>query len=154
MTVAIDWVITGHGEAVVPRIWNFYGSREKAEADLAARSERIRASFGPNIVEVRIETYEEFKAFERKVILSGPALRITEEAYEEARDVLPPAWLRGHDLVGFNCIEHFSGPYTSQYVECDGAYFSRLVDAMDRSTWMTRLELEPLLAAEAPAAMP
>jgi hypothetical protein len=37
--------------------------------------------------------------------------------------------------------EHFSGPYTHHYVAYQGHYFTRMVDATDRSTWITVQEI-------------
>jgi hypothetical protein len=44
--------------------------------------------------------------------------------------------------------EHWSGPYTSQYVSCEGRYFTRLVDATDQSTWITRDEIQRFMAGQ------
>ena len=94
-------------------------------------------------------TYEAYKAAERQFYLSRPLEKITEDRFNEAYEVLPPKAVRNADGVfSFLMIEHWSGPYICQYASYKGRYFTRLVDASDRSTWITRDEINGFLAGQ------
>jgi hypothetical protein len=57
---------------------------------------------------------------------------------------------RGH--IGLNYTDPVTGPYTSQYAAYQGKHFTRLVDASDRSTWITRGEINSFLAGQSQTA--
>ena len=44
--------------------------------------------------------------------------------------------------------EHVSGPYTYQYVAYQERYFTRMVDATDRGTWITVQDIHALTHPE------
>ena len=95
-------------------------------------------------------TYEAYKAAERHECLSGPLEEITEEKYREAFEKLPPEqYQHSGGMERFLMSEHWSGPYTAQYVTYQGRYFTRMVDATDRSTWITVQDIHALTQPEA-----
>ena len=100
---------------------------------------------GVNRVAVVIPTmtWEAYKAKEREFYLSLPAEKVDQKTFVEMLEVLPPKnWRNEGDFVSFLMIEHWSGPYTSQYARRgkgeDATYWQKLVDSTDRSTWMKR----------------
>jgi hypothetical protein len=118
-------------------VFDFYGTREIAEAKLA---EANRSSFGP----YEVMTLGEQIDAERKAILGKPMLEISEEKYEEMLGVLPPQnWHTAADGVNlFLLAEYISGNFTSQYANYNGRYYVRNVDARDKSTYITREQIE------------
>src|ERR1700689_2581101 len=82
-------------------------------------------------------------AKEREFYLSRPAEEIPEKKFVEMLEVLPPVrWERKGDFESFLMSEHWSGPYTQQYVRRgngdDAKYWTKLVDSTDPKTWMGR----------------
>lgn len=118
-----------------PSAFNFYPTEEAAQADLprANRDEPGKYS---------IMTWAEFGAAQRAFYLGDPPEEITQDKFQDAFEVLPP--LKYHGGEGFESFlmsEFHSIPYTHQYIRvtkgCNTRYFSKLVDATDRSTWMS-----------------
>lgn len=121
-----------------PSVWNFYHTVEEAIADKerANRDSSQRFTYAPM-------TYDEYKAGQRAFYLAGPPVEVTEEKFMEMLEALPPMrWHQSHDFESFLMSEYWSVPYTHQYVRRghgdQATYWTRLVDASDRSTWMTR----------------
>jgi hypothetical protein len=135
-----------------PSVWSFYPTAEAAAAkadDANTYAKRIADTQGAPLKHYEPMTYEAYKAAERQFYLSQPLKEITEQRFNEAYEVLPPKAVRNADGVfSFLMSEHWSGPYTSQYAAYQGRHFTRLVDASDRSTWITRDEIQNLLAGK------
>ncbi len=99
-------------------------------------------------------TWDQFEQAQRDFYLEDPAEQITSEKYTYALEVLPPDCFENKGgLVSFLMCEHYSGPYTHQYVQMGygdrATYWTKMVDSSDRRTWMT---YESLSAIE-PAAL-
>ena len=127
-----------------PSVWNFYGSEEIArqhQEDANGYNVRLETHGAPKRFYAPMK-YGEYKAQERGLYLNRPEERITRETFDEMLNVLPPKNVRGVKGGGmsFLMIEHWSGPYTQQFIQRgqgdEAAYFSKLVDAEDESTWM------------------
>ena len=114
-------------------IWNFYPTVEAARADM----ERANSS-DPNRKYEPMD-YSAYKAKERSAMLDEPAKQITAEKFMEMLEVLPPLkWEQGaFGFESFLMSEFWSGPYTHQYARRGDTYWCKMVDAYDRSTWMT-----------------
>ena len=83
-------------------------------------------------------TYAAYKQAERAYYLTQPLQEITREQYWYHLEVLPPeAWEDGDGVNRFLMSEYQHASYTHQYAVWQGRYFCRLVDAHDRSTWIT-----------------
>ena len=115
-----------------PSLFNFYPDRLAAEADIA-RANRDTLARGP----YSVMTYGEYKAAEREFYLADPAQEITAEKFTEMLGILPPLkWTSTGTFESFLMSEFWSVPYTHQYIRRGNRYFTKLVDATDRSTWM------------------
>jgi hypothetical protein len=140
-----------------PSVWNFFPTAEAAaaKADIVNEySKRLDERLGAPERHYEVMTYEAYKAAERTWCLSGPLEEITEEQYREAFEKLPPEQFGfAGGLESFLMSEHFSGPYTPQYVTYQGRYFTRMVDATDRSTWITVRDIRALTQPEAAPAI-
>lgn len=119
-----------------PSLFNYYLTEEAAKADLprANRDEPGKYS---------IMTEDQFYTAQRAFYLGDPPAEITEEKFTEMFEVLPPLkYHSGEGFASFLMSEFHSGPYTHQYIRVtkdgEARYYSKLVDATDRSTWMTR----------------
>jgi hypothetical protein len=136
-----------------PSVWNFFPTAEAAAAkadEANAYSKRLAEQQGAPPRHYEAMTYEAYKAAERREYLSHPLQEITEETYREAFEQLPPEQFGfAGGLESFLMSEHFSGPYTEQYVAYQGRYFTRMVDATDRSTWITVQDIHALTQPEA-----
>jgi hypothetical protein len=118
-----------------PSVFNFYPSVEAAEADKERANSR---EYSLGYTYTHVLTYDAYKAAEREFYLKRSEQEITAEKFEEMLNVLPPKhWRRGEWFESFLMIEHWSGVYTSQFVRRGTRYFTKLVDATDRTTWMT-----------------
>lgn len=114
-----------------PRVWNFYPTLEAAEAD----RERVNAS--DRGVTYEPMTYDAYKLAERAVWLADGEREITREKFWQMLEVLPPMnWTRKGDFESFLMSEFTSGSFTEQYARRGEKYYSKTVDATDRSTWM------------------
>jgi hypothetical protein len=133
-----------------PSVWSFYPTLEAAAAkaeEANAYSKRVADTQGEAQRPYEPMTYQDYKAAEHQFYLSRPLKEISEERFNEAYEVLPPMAVRNADGVfSFLMIEHWSGPYTSQYAAFNGKHFTRLVDATDPSSWITRDEINSFLA--------
>ncbi len=133
-------------------IWNFYPSFDAAEAEASRVNSYESTQQNPSHYQPM--SYAEYVAHERQTYLSRPAEEITHERYWDALEVLPPKhFTRVSGCESFLMLEHWSGPYTSQFVAYRGRYFTKLVDAFDKSTWLTAATLPtvaPRQAAPAP----
>jgi hypothetical protein len=89
---------------------------------------------------------DSFSEIERREILSGDLEEVCRETWEEMLYVLPPEhWTTRADVETFCMSEHKRGPYTAQYartrVNGVDRFFTRVVDATDPETWITRDEI-------------
>lgn len=95
-----------------------------------------------NKTEYKVMNYEEFKTLERSGILAIPLEKVSEECYQEMRDVLPPLCFSEHGGFEMFCmVEFYTGSYTMQYAKDKktGTCYKKLVDFTDRSTWICEL---------------
>jgi hypothetical protein len=128
-----------------PSVWDFFPSIEAAAAkqeEANAYNVKLEAHGAPKRNYVPMH-YDDYKAKEREVYLSRPAEEIPERKFVEMLGVLPPErWENKGDFESFLMCEHWSGPYTQQYVRRgngdDAKYWTKLVDSTDRKTWMGR----------------
>lgn len=147
----------------LPRVWDFVHSGETPEQVLerciksckreaqdikriaAARPQEAdywngRAAYYQREAETaQIMEFEQFKQLEREAILHDAPEEITEEKYHEMLDVLPPLHYVDHAGFTMFCMcEFYTGTYTMQYAyhSRTGKYYSCMVDATDRSTWI------------------
>lgn len=116
-------------------IWNFYPSMEAAE--LAAPA--INAKEAPE--QYAPMSYADYKAAERAQLLGDEPTEITADRFHEMLEVLPPMkWEHRGSFQSFLMSEFLTGVYTSQYAQRghgeSATYWTKLVDATDRSTWM------------------
>ena len=136
-----------------PSVWAFYPTAEaaSAKADIVNEySKRLDERLGAPERHYEVMTYEAYKAAERTWCLSGPLEEITEENYRESFEKLPPEkYQHSGGMKRFLMSEHWSGPCTEQYVTYQGRYFTRMVDATDRSTWITVQDIHALTQPEA-----
>ena len=125
----------------IPSIFNFYQTSEDAAADMERANGPEWLDWGPYAP----MTYAEFEAAKRAKILADPPCRISAEKWNEMLEILPPLrWEQHFDFNSFLMSEMLSGSYTHQYARYghgDGAtYWTKIVDAADRETWMKKGE--------------
>lgn len=90
----------------------------------------------------KVMTFEDFKELECKHLLDGELKEIDSEVFEEMLNVLPPLyWTTCNGVEMFCMSEMYSGTYTSQYAhdKRSGKYYAKLVDCINRSTWICEL---------------
>ena len=132
-TTGTDYVLA---ELDTLTVWNFYSSLDAAASDQVRVNEKEGGDGKQR--HYKPMSYSDYAAHERKTYLSRPLTETTKSQYWYALEVLPPKnFEQCAGFESFLMIEHWSGPYTDQYVEYRGRYFSKLVDSLDRSTWMT-----------------
>jgi hypothetical protein len=135
-----------------PSLWCFAASEQDAanQAEDANRYwKHISETQGTPERNYQPMTYADYVEAECQFYLSRPLEEITAEKYDEMLNVLPPKkWHTTGGLQRFLMSEHWSGPYTSQYATIDGRFFTRVVDAGDESTWITRDEINSFLAGQ------
>lgn len=92
-------------------------------------------------------TWPEWYQKEREHILGNAELYMeTYREFMDALEVLPPEqWISLHDFETFLMSEYWTGSYTTQHacVTHQGKHIcaSRMVDARDKSTWITREQM-------------
>jgi hypothetical protein len=85
-------------------------------------------------------TMKEYEDRQRKYYLDMPLQEITEEVWDDMLNVLPPLqWVTINGVNEFLMSEFMSGPYTSQYARKEGKYYTKIVDAYDKTTWIHNL---------------
>jgi hypothetical protein len=133
-----EWILANTGANGHFGVFNFYPSQTAAVADQARANAWV--GWGP----YEPMTFDDYLAAERAHYLSRPTKEITGDEWVRMLEVLPPKhWIQQPSYNSFLLSEHTSGPYTSQYVAlgcaADGhheRYYTRLVDATDRTTWI------------------
>jgi hypothetical protein len=125
-----------------PSLWNFYPSLEAAEKAAPEVNEKER-KYSPART-YRPMKFDAFLEAKRKHYLTGVLHEITHEQYDDALNCLPP--LKWEAMPGggtrFLCLEPTDASYHAQYADYKGRYFTRTVDALDRSTWINGIECE------------
>ena len=82
-------------------------------------------------------TYEEYHAAERAFYIEQPLEEVTAERFYEMLNVLPPrCWITLKGVEMFCMSEMLTGTYTDQYAKAGDKYYTKIVDAKDRSTWI------------------
>ena len=129
-----------------PSVWQYYPTLEAAaaKADVVNEySKRLDARLGTPARHYAPMTFEAYRQAERQFYLSDPLREISEEKFQDMFEVLPPQAVTNADgISSFLMMEHFSGPFTSQYARYRGKHYTRLVDATDTSTWITAEEIQ------------
>lgn len=90
----------------------------------------------------QVMAFADFLALERERLLSGPPQEITEDKFNEMLNVLPPlAWTEHHGVEMFCMSEFYTGIYTTQcaHDHKTGKYYWKLVDYIDKTTWICNL---------------
>jgi len=130
-----------------PSAWNLFHTREEAEASLPALNARPKE---PDEDAYRVMTRQEFQTAQEAYWLGdGGLTEITAERYDEMLNVLPPvAWERQEGVERFLMSEFTIGNLTEQYAQAHGRFFCRIVNAHDRSTWITGAEIARHVQAE------
>jgi len=129
-----------------PSVWDFYPSIEAAavmQDEANAYNIKLEKHGAPKRSYEPMR-YEDYKAKEREFYLSRPEEPILERTFVEMLGVLPPERYENKgDFESFLMSEYWSGPYTQQYVRRgageDAKYWTKLVDATDRKTWMGKV---------------
>lgn len=84
--------------------------------------------------------FDDFCERRKKIFLGEPIQEITFDEWEEALECLPPMrWHTDkHGVNKFLLVEFYSGSFTSQYAKLGDRYFTKMVDASDESTWISK----------------
>jgi Protein of unknown function (DUF1419) len=120
-------------------IWDFYQTLDEA----AQAAPVINAKEGGGYLPM---TYERYKVLEKEFWLKDGIQRITAAKFDQMLNVLPPMrWRQEGALNSFLMSERMSGTFTYQYAQLgfgpDAAYFEKMVDLSDPSTFMTEASL-------------
>ncbi len=123
-------------------IFNLYPTMTAARDDMERANREFHYLSGSPYEPM---TYEEFKRRERGFWLNDPPEQITAEKWNDMLEVLPPMkWEQEPGFNSFLMCEMMSGTFTQQYVRYghgdNATYWSKMVDALDRSTWLKRGE--------------
>lgn len=131
-----------------PRAWNLYPTLEAAEQAAPEVNKQEHPdtddhAYKPMSVTVFLEK-------QRQHYLADPLVEITEERWWEMLECLPPLhWERADGVERFLICEGHDATFHHQFAQCDKRYYQRLVCRFDKSTWITRAEIERFLAAKA-----
>lgn len=90
----------------------------------------------------KIMSMDEFRALEKKRLITGILTEETEEDFNDALNVLPPLqWVTINGVEMFCMSEMWTGTYTTQHARDSktGKYYCTMVDITDRSTWIHNL---------------
>lgn len=119
---------------------------QKAQKEAAERARRF-AEIGGEYFEKCAEnerrakyelmTFDVFLSRQRAAILDCPLIEVTAEEFDDQLGILPPLHFVTIDGVTMFCMsEFYCGPYTAQYAQYNGKYYSKMVDAYDPETWI------------------
>lgn len=121
---------------------NVYPTKEDAEKAMPKYEEK----YGPGL---HVIEFEEFENRREARLVDRVLKEIDEEAYFEALEVLPPMnWHKKDGVERFLMSEFYSGNYTNQYAQRNGRYFTRMVNAFKRETWITAEEIDNFIASK------
>lgn len=90
----------------------------------------------------KIMSMDDFRALEKKRLITGKLTEVTAEDWDNALNVLPPVyWVTINDVNEFCMREMYTGTYTTQYAHDrkTDKYYCAMVDVTDRSTWIHNL---------------
>lgn len=131
-------------------VWSFARTQEDANAALLnANTNGLYNEQGRYI----ITTYQAFQEAQRTKLLQ-PAEEVTEDKFYFALECLPPLnWNNTADgLNTFFMSEFWTASFTHQYATATigtrQRYFKKMVDYVDKSTWMTLDELNGIVKAK------
>lgn len=118
-----------------PSVWNFYKTMEDAAAAAPEINARESASYQPM-------TYDDYAKAHDAFYLADPLVEIDAAKWWEMLEVLPPMrWEHKDGVERFLISEMLAGSITSQFAKLGERYFTRNVNAADRSTWITAAEI-------------
>lgn len=131
-----------------PKIWDYgtnYHAKRKREArrqleqikdwDNRNRPYYFSPCYDPQVMRTfQSMPLDQFQAMEREHYLSLPIHEITREEYWDALECLPPIYC-GRAGGDFLMREMWTGTFTYMYRQIGNRYFSKMVDAADRTTW-------------------
>ena len=87
--------------------------------------------------EYKVMTFDEYTALEMNYYISKPVVEITYENYDDMLCCLPPMkWCTINGIEMFCMSEMLTGPYTSQFAKLNDKYYTKVVNAFDKSTWI------------------
>ena len=87
----------------------------------------------------RVMSLDDFRKLQKKRLLLGDPEEITAEKFDEMLNILPPLkWVTINNIEMFCMCEMYTGSYTTQYAhdKKNNKYYSKMVDVLDRSTWL------------------
>jgi hypothetical protein len=94
-------------------------------------------------------TLTQYHDAEHAFWLAQPLEEITSLDFHEALETLPPVEWETHGEVERFCLPDVrESPYYCQYASLNGRYFSRIVDILDRGTWIDATEIAAHCARE------
>ena len=114
------------------------------ECEAQEKLNEIKGADRYNSAEVM--TIEEYCQKDRDFYLSKPLKEISCGEFNDMLGMLPPLkWERKDSNFETFCMsEMTSGYYTSQYARLGDKYFTKVVDCVDRSTWITKKMIEAM----------
>jgi hypothetical protein len=146
-TMAYDWALVAMGGDKPPAAWNLYHTEEAAQNDMRRG---LREKFAGNRRYATVMPTQDYRRACRDYYLGAAsnALKpITAEAWTSALECLPPLhWHRADGVERFCLSEFYTDTLTHQYARLGELYCVRLVDATDRSTWITGDEIRARFA--------
>lgn len=88
-------------------------------------------------IKFEIMSVDKFDDEIKKYYVSMPVKEITEEEWNNALDVLPPAkWGTWKGTNEFIVPEALDFSFYDQYARKGGKYYTKIVDARDQATWI------------------
>jgi hypothetical protein len=124
-------------------VWNLYDTMEAA---LSAKLEADERSGETH----EAMSYEDFKAMQKRHFLADPLKEISAADWHYFLEVLPPKrWEHKDGVERFLMSEFTCATFTLQLARWGNRYFSRTVDAFDRSTWITDMQCSQVEAVPA-----
>ena len=88
-------------------------------------------------IEFKIIKLSEFEDMEKKYYLDKPIIEISQEEWEEMLNILPPLkWVTINNVNEFLLSEALNKWYRYQYARKNGKYYTKIVDSLDKSTWI------------------
>lgn len=85
----------------------------------------------------KVMTWEEFEKMQRDFYINVPLTEVTEKQFQDALNCLPPLkWCTIDGIEMFCMSEMWTGTYTTQYARIENKYYSKMVDCMNKNTWI------------------
>jgi hypothetical protein len=96
-----------------------------------------------NNKQYHVMTWDQFQKLEKDFYIGGQPIETTEEHFDDMLNCLPPMkWCTINNVEMFCMCEMLTGTYTSQYARYNDKYYTKVVDVMDRSTWINNYIVE------------